>query len=143
MNTTILALLRADATAWRYHDTPAKIRRSVLENLASVRQILAMPGAYISCGRGGTVIHGVNVTISSYGPFEAWGKAQALHLLGLPFVDTRTIPDQTIHKIVSLPMYIPGEEPEADLSDYHGFSYVSFDTYLTLAQNLGATYHAA
>ncbi|MDF0603204.1 hypothetical protein P1J78_20890 [Psychromarinibacter sp. C21-152] len=138
MDTTILRLLRDEACAWWANTTPKHIRDSVRRDLATVRDLLRTPGAYIHCGRGGTSLHGENTTISWPGPFEAWGTAVALRKLGLPFIDTRTVPDP--FTLVRLPLCCPGRvdpdpEPETPLS------YVNLDRFIELNRQLGATIH--
>lgn len=92
-------------------------------------------------GRGGHIIYmdesnDSSSTLSGYG-FTTEELAE-IDRLGIPFVDSRSIPDDLICQTISFPMY-PGKPDQAENAPWGGFSYAPIDVCAWLYQSLGAT----
>ena len=145
MNVWVLRRLRAETRAWWAHaalrqrgeiaEASARERQSIRSDLDVIRKTRANPGAYVSCGIGGTTIHYARgCTLSSYSPLEQFAVAQVLVEMGLPFVDTR--PVERKHRLMGLPLVAIGHEPDPE--PWGGFSYAPLCVYAARAAALGA-----
>lgn len=138
-------VLNAEAKAWWYHQDLRKSgrtdearrreRKSILSTLDYIRQTLRN-GGLLTIGRGGYTLHFArNSKLSGYGP-DSSGTVAACKLAGVPWVDTRTIPDDRIGEFaVSGPIVKVGIETEG----YGSLDYISPPDYIEFARSYGAT----
>jgi len=110
--------------------------RSLRGDFRTLAQALASKGAHLRIGRGGfTFLYADGCTVSGYDEGKEYQKA--CRLLGIPVVDTRTVPNERLQSMFKLPMVAVGREPEAE--PYHGFSYAPLSYYIEKVAQLGAT----
>ncbi|PZX14233.1 hypothetical protein LX81_03032 [Palleronia aestuarii] len=145
MKVWILRRLRAETRAWWAHlalrqrgeiaEAAARERASVRSDLDVIRKTRANPGAYVSCGIGGTTIHYARgCTLSSYSPLEHVATAQVLVEMGLPLIDTRPVVNK--HRIIGLPLVAVGHDPDPE--PWRSMSYAPLCVYAARAAALGA-----
>ena len=111
MKTEVLCVLRADAAAWWRHrvlrsageiaEARELERKMIRRDLGYLRAALTNPNAYVSCGKGGTILHLGLITVSNYAPVDRFPLADLAVRLGTPLVDTRPVED--IVALVNLP----------------------------------------
>jgi hypothetical protein len=145
--TTLYGILDADARNWWYHrdlrkagktgEARRRERESIRSSLRSLRQAREN-GGWISVGRGGYTLH-----YSDCGKVQGYGGAnaptvRAARHIGLPFVDTTTIPDDLIVSTMSLPM--PKADPAScDPAPWGGMSFCPVRELVAVLKQLGAT----
>lgn len=145
MKVQILRRLRAETRAWWYHkalrergeiaEASARERASIRSDLDVVRKTRANPGAYVSCGIGGTTIHYARgCTLSSHSSLEHFAVAQVLVEIGTPLVDTR--PVERKHRLIGLPLVAVGHDPDPE--PWRSLSYAPLCVYAARAAGLGA-----
>jgi hypothetical protein len=118
---------RASATIYAYHQT---------HNLILDFRQIAREGGHLSYGRGGWTLHvGTLKSIQGYGGLEQPIPLLAI-LLGVPVINTRTIPDEVIDQVIAFPMARAGCQQYGPFTawDYAPLAYVA-----RLYQALGAT----
>lgn len=149
---TVLSILRRDAQAWWYHrelrergevkEAAQRERHSIRENVKALRS--ARDDGYLMLGRGGWTLHqyknkGGSACTQGYGDGTRGLPAAARHL-GVPVIDTRTIPDHSTLRTIAIPM--PVRNPEfADPAPWSGMSFAPLEVVATAYAALGATVH--
>jgi hypothetical protein len=99
-----------------------------------LRAAINNPNAYVSCGRGGTILHLGLTTVSLYAPVECFPLASLAVRLGTPLIDCRPVRD--IIAFANLPRVTM--DGEVDPEPWTSSSRVSLLTYLDAAERLGA-----
>ena len=150
MRTQLYGILNGDAKAWWYH---AKLRRdgnviearrrerqSILDKVASLREALDN-GGFLSIGRGGWSLNmSRHHRLIGYDTSVSFPIARACLLLGIPILDSTTIPDERILETIRMPMAVPEREADAEPGGgYHGLSYAPFPVVARMYAGLGAT----
>jgi len=148
MKTKLYAILNAHAKRWWYHDMLRRqgkhqeARRSeredILETVARLRQVIA-GGGFLTVGRGGWTLHigEWNRLTSRYHSIED-AIPQACLLLGIPVLDTTTVPDDRVHEMGDLPM--PSAHPDQEPEDgYRAWDHAPFAVVVSQYVALGAT----
>lgn len=133
-------LLNQDAKAWWHHKDLRKAgrheeaRKKERESIRSTVQSLRS-AQYLGIGRGGWNLHCGPMTVSHYGGIEQ-ATCQACLRLGIPIVDTTSVPDEIVWELVKLPMVARGEP---DPEPWGSMSYAPLSYYAHKARGLGAT----
>jgi len=153
--------VRASSREWWYHvqlrkqgDLEGAREREHQSTRDMIRHLrLAIQnGGFVKLGRGGWSLHYgdevksekltySNCTVSGHG-CDTSHTVKAAKLLGILTVDTRTIPDDIIHKCVSLPMGKPGLKERQKLdpdSSSEWLDYVPPELMARKYRALGAT----
>lgn len=141
---TLYGILDSDARSWwHYKDLRAagkvkearqKERESIRSSIRHLRATIKN-GGHLSYGRGGyTLSMGGGGSLSGYG--ESGTVAACIHL-GIPFIDTRTIPDSKIGKTISLPMI----SSKPDAAPWGSMSYAPLEVVAAAYESLGAKLH--
>lgn len=141
---TLYALLNRHAKAWWYHaelratghriEARKRERDSIRSDINLLRAVLAVPGGHCGLGRGGASLYAKDRTLSG-GANDYY--REVARLLGIPLIDSTTVPDKAIWETVSFPMVAVGRAP--DPGPWHGFSYAPLDYVAGLYLALGAT----
>ncbi len=106
-------ILDREARRWWYHvrlreegkvaEARRRERASIRSSMDRLRETLA-GGGYLAIGRGGWTLYvSDNRTVSHYGGIDA-PTPQACLLLGIPILDSTTIPDDRLLDLIRLPM---------------------------------------
>ena len=150
MRTQLYGILNGDAKAWWYH---AKLRRdgnviearrrerqSILDKVGSLREAITN-GGFLSIGRGGWSLNmSRHHRLSGYESDIDFPIAQACILLGIPILDSTTIPDERILETIRMPMAAPEGEADAEPEGgYHSFSLAPFPVVARMYVAIGAT----
>ena len=141
---TLYGILNQDAQSWWHYkalrkagqvkEARQKERESIRSSVRHLRQTIKNKG-HISYGRGGWSLNmGGGGSVSGYG--DSGTFAAALHV-GIPFIDTRTIPDSKISKTISLPMI----SSKPDAAPWGSMSYAPLEVVAAAYETLGATLH--
>ena len=150
MRTQLYSILNDDAKAWWYHiklrgdgdvvEARRRERQSILDKVASLREALDN-GGFLSIGRGGWSLNmSRHHRLSGYESDIDFPIAQACILLGIPILDSTTIPDERILETIHLPMAVPEGEAEAEPEGgYRSFSCAPFPVIARMYAGLGAT----
>jgi len=110
-------------------------RTSIKDSIRVLRQALAN-GGYCQVGRNGWTIYcAAHSTLSHYGGLDA-AMVQACIKVGIPVIDTLTIPDKDIAQTIKLPIIHLGK---CDKPPYGSMSYAPLNHVLPLYRELGAT----
>ena len=144
MQTEVLRVLRAEARSWwRYRELrrsgeleeARRLERMTIRlDVGYLRAAINNPNAYVSCGRGGTILHLGLTTVSLYAPVECFPLASLAVRLGTPLIDCRPVRD--IIAFANLPRVTM--DGEVDPEPWTSSSRVSLLTYLDAAERLGA-----
>lgn len=137
-------LLLEKAKDWWYYkhlrdqghiqEAMAKERRSILSTLRNLKDAKAN-GGFCTVGRGGwTLYPRPGVTVSNCGGMES-EYPQACLLMGIPLINSLTIPDSKIFKILSFP--IPSLRPNCP--PWGSMSFAPIEVVAALYKSLGAT----
>jgi hypothetical protein len=105
-------ILDEDARRWWYHkelrrrgavaEARRRERASIRHSLDTLREALA--GGYLAIGRGGWTLHvSDNRRVEHYGGITA-PTPRACLLLGIPVLDSTTVPDDRLVDLIRLPM---------------------------------------
>jgi hypothetical protein len=139
-------LLLQKAQLWWYHkqlrdqgNTEEANRRERLSVLSTLRDLknAKKNGGWCSVGRGGWTLHPKpGVQVSNYGDMES-EYPQACLILGIPVIDSTTIPDS---KITVTPMF-PMASLTPDDPPWGSCSYAPVAVVAALYAALGATLH--
>jgi hypothetical protein len=141
----IYGILDASARAWWYHrqlreqgradEARSRERASTRERVSSLKQARAN-GGFVTIGRGGWTLHiAPNHKLQGIGDLSDPIPQCALRL-GLPILDSTTIPDDKIHLTVALPFAQVGAVPRAE---YDSFDPASIEVVAWMYVDLGAT----
>lgn len=106
-------ILDEDARRWWYHkelrrqgavaEARRRERASIRHSLDTLREALA-GGGYLAIGRGGWTLHvSDNRRVEHYGGITA-PTPRACLLLGIPVLDSTTVPDDRLADLIRLPM---------------------------------------
>lgn len=144
MQTEVLRVLRAEARSWWRH---RELRRSgeleearrlervtIRRDIGYLRAALNNPNAYVSCGRGGTILHLGLTTVSLFAHVECFPLASLAVRLGTPLIECHTVRD--IIAFANLPKVTM--DGAVDPEPWTSSSRVSLLTYLAAAERLGA-----
>ena len=144
MQTEVLRVLRAEARSWWRHRELRKSgkleearrleRITIRRDTEYLRAALNNPNAYVSCGRGGTILHLGETTVSLYAPVERFPLASLAVRLGTPLIDYYPVRD--IIALANLPRVTM--DGAVDPAPWTSSSRVSLLTYLDAAERLGA-----
>lgn len=132
MKTTLLKSLRLEARNWWYQPNDVVQRRrqhhrSLRDDLRTIRT-----AKLATIGRGGSTVY-----LNNQSRLTAHWEMPILQHLACPVVDLRTIPDDKIVRFA-----VSGPMVKVDLTEDEGtgaFDYVTIETYVSLAKELGAT----
>lgn len=112
MTNSIYSLLNKEAKNWwwfaelrkqgKHTEARVKERESIRRHITTIRQAL-LDGGYFNVGRGGWSVHSYNTTLSGYGDVSA-PIIQAAIRMGLKGIDSTTIPEDLIVKVIGLPL---------------------------------------
>ena len=150
MRTQLYGILNADAKNWWYHaklredgdveEARKRERQSILSKASSLREVVSN-GGFLTIGRGGWSLNmSRHHRLSGYDGGIDFPIAQACVLLGIPILDSTTIPDERILETLRLPMPVPeGEEDAEPEGGYHSFSLAPFSVVARMYAALGAT----
>lgn len=141
---TLYSILNQDAQSWWHYkalrkagqvkEARQKERESIRSSIRHLRATIKN-GGHLSYGRGGyTLSMGGGGSLSGYG--ESGTVAACVHL-GIPFIDTRTIPDSKISKTINLPMI----SCNPDAAPWGSMSYAPLEVVAAAYESLGATLH--
>ncbi len=110
--------IRQSARDWWYHrelraqgqheEATKREHRSCRDSVKTLRTALKS-GGFLSIGRGGVTLY-VDANTRVEGYCADSGDALAARLMGIPWVDTTTVPDEDAFGLVNLPMAKPGLE---------------------------------
>lgn len=142
---SIYRSIRHEARSWWYHERlrdqgrTAEARRQEHRTargaVRRIRQALDN-GGFAKSGRGGHSLHyGRGHQIQGLGPPEQPGELRAAILAGVPYIDTRAIPDLRIGWAALIPMADPGR---ADPAPWGSLSLAPLPVVARLYQALGA-----
>ena len=142
---SLYKILDTKARNWHYfkelrrrgktEEARVKERASICDSVRVLRQALDN-GGYCQVGRGGWAIYyACHSRLEHYGGIDA-DMVRACIKVGIPVIDTLTIPDQDIAKTINLPMITLAHW---DNSPYNSISYAPLAYVLPLYQALGAT----
>ena len=144
MQTEVLRVLRAEARSWWRHrelritgdlDEACRLeRQTISRDLGYLRAAINNLNAYVSCSRGGTILHLGLTTVSLYAPVERFPLASLAVRLGTPLIDCRPVRD--IIDFASLPKVTM--DGRIDPEPWTSSSQVSLLTYIDAAEHLGA-----
>ncbi len=145
MPTTIYGILDQAARAWWYHrqlraqgradEARRRERESIHARVSSLNQARAN-GGFVTMGRGGWTLHiERNHKLQGYGDLSD-PVPQCAWLLGLPVLDSTTIPDEKIHLTIPLPFPQVGAIPRAE---YGSFDAAPIEVVAWMYVDLGAT----
>jgi hypothetical protein len=148
MKTQLYSILNTSAKNWWYHrqlrkrgevkEARRRERKAILDDVRVLRAALENDG-FLTHGRGGWILH-----------YEKWARhecrgtgldaaiPQACLLLGIPILDSSTIPDERICKVLNFPMANPFPNPEPP-GGYGPFDHAPFEYVARLYVELGAT----
>ena len=150
MRTQLYGILNDDAKAWWYHvklrgdgdviEARRRERRSILDKVSSLREALDN-GGFLSIGRGGWSLNmSRHHRLSGYDRDVNFPIAQACMLLGIPILDSTTIPDERILETIRMPMPAPEGEADAEPEGgYHSLSLAPFSVVARMYAAIGAT----
>jgi hypothetical protein len=144
MQTGVLRVLRATAASWWRHKKPRRTgqtrqaqrreRETVLRDLGYLKQAASLPNAHVICGEGGTFIHLVWTTVSTFAPIERFPLATLAVARGTPFIDIRPITD--VIAFANLPRV--ARDGSGDPEPSGSGKSVSLTTYIDMVEGLGA-----
>lgn len=146
-NQPLNTILKQGARSWWYHvelrkngnhsEARRREHQSVRSSISSLRETISN-GGYLSLGRGGYTLHcSAHSTVSGYG-CDTSATVRAAKHLGIPCIDTRTIPDSRIYDTISLPMVALSPD-EADPRPWGSLSRAPLPVVAYLYRALGAT----
>ena len=98
--------------------------------------------AYLACqGRGGHTIY-VDEERDSQCQIQGYGlrpeELAEIDRLGIPYVDTRTVPDANLGMLIRLPMW-PGKPDKFDPAPWGGMSFAPIEVLAWMHQQIGST----
>jgi hypothetical protein len=144
MHTEVLRVLRAEARSWWRHrelrrtgdldEVPQLERLTIRRDLGYLRAAINNLNAYVSCSRGGTILHLGLTTVSLYAPVERFPLASLAVRLGTPLIDCRPVRD--IIDFANLPKVTM--DGQIDPEPWTSSSQVSLLTYIGTVERLGA-----
>jgi hypothetical protein len=142
---SIYRILDESARSWWYHrdlrkagntrEARKRERFSIRGHVRDLRRARD-DGGYLSVGRGGWSLHYPNGTLSHYGGLDEPIPRCAL-ALGIPVVDTTTIPDSKVYETITIPLAAIGREP--DPAPWGSCSYAPLTEVARRKAALGAT----
>lgn len=141
----VYGLLDRAARSWWYNrqlrergqiaEARKRERASIRDKARDLKQARAN-GGFVTVGRGGWTLHiDRSHTLKGYGDLSDVIPQCAL-LLGLPVVDSTTIPDEKIHLTLALPFAQVGASPRAE---YGSFDPAPIEVVARMYAELGAT----
>ena len=152
MRTELYRILNEQAKVWWYHrrlreqgleeEARKREREAILDDVRVLRAAL-QNGGFLTHGRGGWTLHyGKWNRLQCRCPGLDAAIPQACLLLGIPVLDTTTIPDERIGEVINFPMPNPVPNPEPE-GGYGPFDHAPFDHVARLYIALGATVYNA
>jgi len=147
MKTQLYSILNRKAKSWWYHrklreqgrvrEARERERHSIKENVRILRLAIKHKG-FLICGRGGwTLYYGPWNRLESRGGTLEDAIPQACLLLGIPILDTTTIPDRLLVEAIRLPTPRVGIDPTHDAADW-AEDYASFQAVAPMYAQFGA-----
>ena len=148
MKTKLYRILNNQAKVWWYHrhlrkqgleeEARQREREAILDDVRVLRAAL-QNGGFLTHGRGGWTLHyGKWNRVESPCPGLDAAIPQACLLLGIPVLDTTTIPDERIREVINFPIANPFPDPEPE-GGYGPFDHAPFEYVARRYVALGAT----
>jgi hypothetical protein len=145
---TVLKALRQSARRWWYHEHLRQVGEieearkrehdSVRSTVKGLRQCLDGRG-YLTIGRGGwTLHHSRHGWTSGYGA-DTSGTVRAARRLGVPVIDSRTVPDDLIGLTLPAPIPAHPDMDEPDAPPWGSFAKAPLPVIEALYHRMGAT----
>lgn len=142
---SIYSILNTRARAWWYHrrlrgqgqaaEARRRERASIRERARDLKEA-QRNGGFVTIGRGGWTLRiERNHTLQGYGDMTD-AIPQCARRLGLPIVDSTTIPDELIARTIVLPMPQIGAPPRPE---YGALDYAPLEVVARMYRDLGAT----
>ena len=152
MKTQLYSILNDRAKRWWYHrklrrdgkvnEARRRERAQIRDDVRRLRAALECGGFLINAWGGWTLHYGERQRLQSWRPGLDGAIPQACLLLGIPVIDLTTIPEDRIHKVLSLPSPDLLHDPEPE-GGYRSYQHAPFEYVARLYIELGATLYAA
>ena len=145
---TLYALLDHNARRWWYHhelrrrgqviEARRRERQSIRENVRTLRQAREN-GGFLTIGHHGWTLH-LSKWHTLHSPYPGIEQPfpQCCLLLGIPIIDSTTIPAETICQVLRFPIASTHPDPEPP-DGYHPLSHAPLKHVARLYRDLGAT----